>query len=459
MKILIVEDDKHMRITLDEALSDAGYETFSIDMGERAIQMTPEYQPDIVLLDMRLPGIDGLETLKQIKSIDNRIVVIMMTAFGDIDTAVESMRLGAHDFITKPFRLSMIQMTLKNVAETLNLKEEIHQLRSASQARYSLDKLIGKSRNIGHIKSLIKRISRSPASSVMITGDSGTGKELIARAVHFNSVTKSGPFMDINCAAIPDTLLESNLFGHIKGAFTDAVTEQKGLFQRAQGGTLFLDEIGEMKPGMQVKLLRVIEQRSFRRVGGYKSYDLNCRIIVATNKDLLTAVKDGSFREDLYYRLNVVPIRVTPLVKRKIDIPVLVEHYLAFYSEELKQPIKKLQEKVIELFIDYPWPGNVRELKNTIERFYILCPGTVITPDDLPPELLKRSASPEASPDPESSFLLDRVMDLATAEKFAIRNALRFAEGNKSRAARILKISRPTLRKKIKEFGIEYSQQ
>ncbi len=455
MKILIVEDDKHMRITLDEALSDAGYETFSIDRGERAIQLVPEYHPDIVLLDMRLPGIDGLETLKQIKNIDNRIVVIMMTAFGDIDTAVESMRLGAHDFITKPFRLSMIQMTLKNVSETLNLKEEIQQLREASQARYSLDKIVGKSRNIIQIKSLIKRISQSPASSVMITGDSGTGKELIACAVHFNSVTKSGPFMDINCAAIPDTLLESNLFGHVKGAFTDAVSEQKGLFERAQGGTLFLDEIGEMKPGMQVKLLRVIEQRSFRRVGGYKSYDLNCRIIAATNQDLLSAVKDGTFREDLYYRLNVVPIRVFPLIKRKIDIPVLVEHYLTYYAEELKQPIKKLQEKVIERFIDYAWPGNVRELKNTIERFYILCPETVITPDDLPPELFRKTESLDESSELEAPFLLDQVMDLSTAEKIAIRNALNFSDGNKSRAARILKISRPTLRKKIKEFGIE----
>ena len=452
-KILIIDDQKLLRMSLAESLIEEGYEVSSTDTGEKGLLLVDEFNPDIIMLDLRLPGINGIETLKRIKKKKATTIVILMTAYGQVESAVEAMRLGAYDYINKPFSLDRIKVTLKNAAESLSLKKEIEILREEKLEQYGLARIIGRSDGIKRIFDMIKRISESKATTVLIQGESGTGKELIAKAIHFNSVTGKKPFLEINCASIPETLLESELFGHVKGAFTDAKATKKGLFELSEGGTIFLDEIGEMGSSMQVKLLRVLEDKRFRPVGGLKSVHVSNRVIAATNQNLQQMVDTGLFRRDLFYRFKVVPIYVPPLRERAEDIPLLVEHFVKTFNQEMARQVTGVTDQVQAILKHYNWPGNVRELRNVIERGFLFADDNVIHTKALPTEMQERERPVETGVAVESPDVLE-VTSLKRYEREYIRKVLESVGGNKSRAAELLRISRPTLRKKLNEFEI-----
>ena len=452
-KILIIDDQKLLRMSLAESLIEEGYEVSSTDTGEKGLLLMDEFNPGIIMLDLKLPGINGIETLKRIKKKRGKTIVILMTAYGEVESAVEAMRLRAYDYINKPFSLDRIKVTLKNAAESLSLKKEIEILREEKLEQYGLARIIGRSDGISGIFDMIKRISESKATTVLIQGESGTGKELIAKAIHFNSVTGKKPFLEINCAAIPETLLESELFGYMKGAFTDAKANKRGLFEMSEGGTLFLDEIGEMGPSIQAKLLRVLEDKCFRPVGGLKSIHISNRVIAATNQNLQQLFDIGRFRRDLFYRLEVVPLHVPPLRERIEDIPLLVEHFINAFNQEMARQVTGVTDEVISILKHYNWPGNVRELRNVIERGFLFADDNVIHTKALPPEMLERERPVEMSIAVESPDILE-VTSLKKYEREYIRKVLKAVGGNKSRAAEILQISRPTLRKKLHEFEI-----
>ncbi|PIV82823.1 MAG: hypothetical protein CO150_02000 [Nitrospirae bacterium CG_4_9_14_3_um_filter_53_35] len=444
--ILVVEDEEKMRELLQKILLTEGYLVQTASNGSAALSMIEEHSFDIVLTDVKMPGLGGIELLKAVRGISKETYVIIMTAFGTIDSAVEAMKQGAYDYISKPFKMDEIRILMNKILDEKALRHEVNSLRREVNRRYQYSNIIGKSKGMQEIFELIERVSDGK-STVLIQGRSGTGKELVAKAIHYNGPRKDKPFMAVNCSAIPETLLESELFGHVKGAFTGAVTTKTGLFEEADGGTLFLDEIGDLSLSMQVKLLRVLQEREIKPVGGTESKKIDIRLITATHQDLAEKIRQGTFREDLYYRLNVINIIIPPLKDRPEDIPLLARHFLNLYAKENNRSGMTVSREVLEAFINYPWTGNVRELENIIERAVILCKGNEITLEDLPPHFLKESRESLEKTD-LSSLSLDEV------EKEHIQRVLESVGGHKMKAAEILKIDRRTLYRKLQSYNL-----
>ncbi len=447
--ILVVDDDEVMRQTLSDVLRKRGYAVSTAETGGQTISSIEEQLFDLILLDIRLPDMDGLDVLKRIKEIESDLMVIVMTAYSDVQTAVMAIKSGAYDYIDKPFELEELKILIQKALETQSLKNEIRRLQRQGGERHQDIEIFGNSPLIKNVIELIEMISQTPKTSVLIQGESGTGKELAANAIHYRSKRVNNPLMKINCSAIPDNLLETELFGYEKGAFTDAKGMKKGLFELTNGGTVFLDEISEMKSFLQTKLLRVLENQSFMRVGGEREISVDVRIIAATNKNLSALVNAGQFRKDLYYRLKVMVIEMPPLRERREDILLLANMFIEENNKELGKSVISISGAAREYLINYGWPGNVRELKNIIERAMILSNGNEILPDHLPIELRKS----------QLDDIGDRTSDVAdltleTVEKKHIRDVLMMMEGNKSRAARMLGISRSTLREKLKKYAI-----
>jgi len=450
--VLVVDDEENMRHMLSAFLSQNEYRTKTVTNGAEALEQLRSDSFDIVLCDIRMPEMDGMTFLDRMTREDLcGPTVIMMSAYGTLDDALEAMKMGAYDYISKPFKPDEVLLTLRKAEERERLRRENQQLKKVIQREYSFEKIIAKSKEMHKIFDTIQKIS-DYKTTVLITGESGTGKELIARAIHYQSTRNNNPFVAVNCAAIPENLLESELFGHVKGAFTDATRNKKGLFEEAHGGTLFLDEIGELPKLLQVKLLRVIQDSEIRRVGDTKTSCVDVRIIAATVKDLAREVSKSSFREDLFYRLNVIPIHVPPLRERREDITLLVQHFLEKYNKEMKRDIQKIAPEAMSALIDYTWMGNVRELENTIERAVVLSETDVLQLEQLPERLLESRNS-------ENPVLAQSHLSIKQAtkslEKQLIAKVLEKTGGNRTHASRILEISHRTLLYKIEEYGIQ----
>ncbi len=450
---MIIDDEPLMRITVQDALINEGYQVTSAETGKKGLSLFKENPVDILITDLRLPDQDGLHILKEIRTIHPETQVIIITAYGSIDSAVTAMKEGASDYLTKPFSMDELLLVIRRLLRMKQLEEENVLLRERIEERFGLEGLVGKSPQMQKIYDLIETVSQTDAT-VLIQGESGTGKEMVANAIHFKSLRKNGPFVKVNCSALPETLLESELFGHEKGAFTGAIKQRKGRFEMADGGTLFLDEIGELSPGVQVKLLRVLQERKFERVGGNETLSVNVRLICATQKDLKEEIQRGDFREDLYYRLNVVPIQLPPLRERREDILLLADHFLEKFSRKMGKEITGLSQEAKTLLLKYPFPGNIRELENMLERAIALLKGKVIQAGDLPEEVCENTMPIQT--------LCEKIQasrPLATAvslfEKEYIQSVLEKTKGKKGQAAELLGISRKTLWEKIKELEIE----
>ena len=453
--ILIVDDESSMRHMLTMLLKKEGYDVDAVEDGEKALNAIGKGIYDFVLCDIKMPGIDGMEFLKRLKSGSSAHgalpTVIMMSAYGTMDTALECMKLGAYDYISKPFRRDEIILTLRKAEERERLRRENVRLKEVVTKEYRFENIVASSPRMLEIFNLIKKVA-DYNSTVLIIGESGTGKELIAKALHFNSIRRDAPFVPVNCGAIPGNLLESELFGHIKGAFTDATKDKKGLFEEAHTGTIFLDEIGEFPRELQVKLLRVLQEGEMRRLGDTKSIKVDVRVIAATAKDLGKEVQDGEFREDLFYRLNVIPIHLPPLRERKEDIPLLIDHFLKIFNEKMGKEIKGVDPKAMKHLLDYDWPGNVRELENTIERAVILEEGELLSVENLPLVGAQAASRSFTFLDSDRFSLKDAQSEM---EKELIKRALSKAAGNKSKAAKLLEISYRALLYKLKDYGLE----
>jgi two-component system, NtrC family, response regulator AtoC len=451
--VLIVDDERSLRFSLGEWARDAGLRPLEVTNGREALEALKSQAVDAVLLDLRLGEEDGLHVLKRLREEDPTLPVVMLTGHGSIQHAIEATRLGAYDFIQKPPDLEHLGVVLRRALEHARLQREVDHLRLNALGEAPL---LGESAGFKRAIEQLDKVARASSNAtVLIQGETGSGKELMARYLHAHSARASGPFIDINCSAIPEQLLESQLFGHERGAFTDAKHFRKGLLDLADGGTLFLDEIGEMTQPLQAKLLRVLETHRFRRVGGHVDIHVDVRVVSATHRDLKRQIAEGRFREDLYYRLNVVPIEMPPLRQRPDDVRPLAEHFIAQVSRELGRPMPaRLHPEALRAMLDYAWPGNVRELKNVIERVLLLEADDEIRIEHLPSELIGRSRT-GAEPDSFDAFPHASVRPLAELERMAIVHALRVEGGNKTRAAQQLGISRQTLRTKLKEYQME----
>lgn len=450
-KLLVVDDEHLIRWSLEQNLKKQGYEVVTAGSGEDALRLVREEQPDLVLLDIQLPGISGVDVLEKIKDHDEDIIVIMVTANSGLENAVNTMRLGAYDYISKPFNLDELSIVIKKALEASDLKQEVVRLRTETK-KDGAPNIIGDSRQIKYLMEVLEKVARSEASTVLVQGESGTGKELVAKWIHYSSNRAEKPFIAINCAAVPATLLESELFGHEKGAFTDAKATKKGLFELADGGTVFLDEIGDMEMGMQAKLLRFLEDRSFRRIGGSRVFTVDVRIISATNKDLQKSIEEKTFRNDLYYRLQVIPIFLPSLRERKEDIIPLATHFISLYNRDFNKKVQGIAGMAERMMTEYSWPGNVRELKNVIERAIILGNDETLLLEHLPLEIVAK-ASPQAGA-PASSFRLPpEGIDIEEVEKELIRQALEITEWNQSKAAKKLSLGIDAFRYRMKKFG------
>ncbi len=449
-RILLVDDEPLSLETIVELLREEGYEVHLVSNGKEAIAEVQQKDYDIVVTDLAMPEMNGMEVLAYMSENYPDTTVIVLTGVGTIENAVGAMKQGAFDYLTKPAKIDEILLVLRRAQELKDLKDENVLLRSQLQAQYRFDKIIGQSAPMQNLYRIIKRVARTD-STVLITGESGTGKELIANAIHYHSDRKDKPFVPINCGAIPEELLESELFGHEKGAFTGAFKDRKGRFELADKGTIFLDEIGEMSPKLQVKLLRFLQETKFQRIGGSRTIQVDVRIIAATNKNLEKAVAEGTFREDLFYRLNVIPIHVPPLREREGDGPLLVHHFLKKHCEKKEIPQKRISNDALECLESYAWPGNVRELENVIERLIILTDGDEIGVEDLP-KRMQLEQQPSASPPVEigeSGINLKDYLD--ELENRLILDALKKAGGVKNKAAKLLGLNRTTLIEKMKK--------
>lgn len=447
--ILVVDDDKNIGKMIEINLRKAKeYQVDTATSGEACLKILSDTLPDLVLLDIQMPGIDGIETLKRIRDFEPRIPVVMMSAHATIEKAVESMKLGAYDFITKPFASDRLLVTVKNALMTSSLKREIAELRSELKNRFNFANIVGQSGRMQEVFRSIEKIIDSNVT-VLIQGESGTGKELIARAIHYHSRMRNNKqFVAVNCSALPDSLLESELFGHEKGAFTGASGRRIGKFEVANGGTIFLDEIGLMSQMTQAKLLRVLQEREFERVGGNELVKVDVRVISATNVDLEEAVKNGTFREDLFYRISVFPIRLPSLRERREDIPLLAAHFLEKYCNQESKQIEGIAPDALELLMAYGWPGNVRELENAIERATLLASTSEITPKDLPNSVRAIGEKKIYEKDATLSSWIEKL------EEDALRQALLECEGNISKTAKKLGIGRATIYRKAKKYGL-----
>ena len=447
--ILIVDDEASILASLEGILEDEDYDVHQAESGEQALRVMREVPVDLVLLDIWMPGMDGLETLQHIKNDHPDVQVVMMSGHGTIETAVRATKLGAYDFIEKPLSLDKVALIVSHALEQKRLEEENRNLRQRLQWQYEI---VGESPAIRHLMEQI-RAAGPTNGRVMICGESGTGKELVARAIHAHSLRRDKPFVEVNCAAIPQDLIESEIFGHERGAFTGALATKRGKFELADGGTLFLDEIGDMSLETQAKVLRVLQEQRFERVGGTRTIRVDVRVIAASNKNLEEEIRAGRFRSDLYYRLNVIPLWVPPLREREGDIPLLVHHFLREFSREYGKKPKSITPEAMRHLCAYPWPGNVRELKNIIERLVIMIPGPTITEADIPPAL-RQAPSPLPSLPPSGDHDMPLREARAAFEKAYIERKLRENAWNVSRTAEKLRIERSNLHRKIKALGI-----
>ncbi len=454
--ILIVDDEIGARESLKMVFKDE-YEVLLARNAEEAFLQLKEYAPDIILLDILLPDLDGLKVLDRIKQQDPDATIIMITATRTVKTAVEAMKLGAYDYVTKPFDVDELRLIVNRALSNQALQKEVKYLRERIEERFDFGKMIGKGKGMKEVFSLIQKVAPSK-STILVMGERGTGKELVSRAIHYHSPRKNGPFVTINCAAIPETLIESELFGHERGSFTNASDRKLGRCEVAHQGTLFLDEVGELSLVTQAKMLRFLEEKEFTRVGGSKTIRVDVRLVAATNKDLAQQIKKGAFREDLYDRINVVPVVIPPLRERKEDIPLLVEHFLKKYNEENGKKVKGVSPEALDWMTRYEWPGNVRELENLIERIVTLTPYETILPNDLPFSFLNAPRTNEL----RESILNGNVSLLEAEEEFekeVISSALLRAKHVQSHAAELLGISRRILKYKMDKLGIEQADQ
>jgi len=452
--ILVADDDASIRSLLKQLLSDEGYSVVEATTGTEVVEKVKETNPDLVIMDVRMPELDGIEALSKLKVSSPKTSVLIMTAFGSSNNAIRAMELGAFDYITKPFELDKISHTVKRVIEYRDLTSEVQVLRDEISSLVQTERIVGNSPAMQEVYKTIGKVAKADAT-VLITGESGTGKEIVAEALHYNSNRRSGPMVKVSCAALPETLLEAELFGHEKGSFTGAMTQRRGRFEMADKGTIFLDEIGEMSLPMQTKLLRVLQERKIERVGSSLPIKVDIRIICATNKDLQRQVEQQKFRDDLFYRLNVINIHMPPLRDRKEDIPALVEHFLAKHRYSATAQPAAISEEALKRLMEYDWPGNVRELENVVERAVVLSRGQIITSRELPFGDHEGDGHEEEGGDEvsvEKSFFKKSV---AQFEKDLIMKALRDANGNRSKAAEMLGIYRRLLYAKIKEYGLE----
>ena len=444
--ILVVEDEEKLRRVLELQLKGAGHGVELAATAEEGLRLADGV--DLILTDLRLPGMNGLELLASLRRQNSTTPVVVMTAFGSIETAVEAMKAGAVDFLPKPFSLDHLMTVVNKALELRSLRHENQKLREELGQRYQFDSIVGRSPAMREIFATIQRVGPTRAT-VLLAGESGVGKDLIARAIHHNSPRSDRPFVKINCTALPENLMESELFGYEKGAFTGANTTKPGKFEQADTGTVFLDEIGDVPPSIQVKLLRILQDREFERLGSNKTRHIDVRVLAATNVDLRAALEQGRFREDLYYRLNVLPIDIPSLRERKEDIPYLVEHFIKKLAKDLGSPVQSISEGALQRLKDYHWPGNVRELENVIERSLVLSSGPVLQAEDIKLDLAGRSRSQNTE-----SFLPEGV-SLEEHEQQLIREALKRANGNKSQAARLLGLTRNALRYRLSQMGLE----
>jgi len=454
--VLVIDDDSAVREILYETLVQEGYSVSVAADGAAGIQAAKNAPVQIVVTDLQLPDIDGLAVIDRLARIDAKIIPIMMTGFGTIETAVRAMKSGAFDFVTKPFDPETVVVIVRKAVEFYTLRQENHLLRKAVRDQYQLEQLVGVSEPIRQVLDFVRKVADSD-STVMIQGESGTGKELVARMLHFNSLRRDRPLVPVNCGAIPETLLESELFGHEKGAFTGATHTRMGRFELANGGTIFLDEIGEMSLPLQVKLLRVLQERAFERVGGNRTIQVDVRIVAATNQDLEALVEEKRFRQDLFYRLHVIPIVIPPLRERRSDIPLLIEHFLARFNQTKHAAISGIEPDAMRVLTGYDWPGNIRELENMVERLVVLKKQGVLSLDDLPEKIYRQSAPLEIKEQfirfSEDGINLSR--EVEQYEKHLIVEALRKANGVTTKAAQLLQLNRTTLVEKLKRKGVD----
>jgi len=450
-RVLIVDDEESIRVMLRAMLRKRGYEVASASNGFEALEEMDREVPDVCLIDVRMPKMSGIELISEMRKRSFESVVIVMSAYGTIDTAMDAMKAGAYDYITKPFKADEVLLTLMKVEEREQLRRENEALREQLRETSQFEGIIAQSEAMKRIFRTVDKVSNYK-STVLIAGESGTGKELVARAIHARSPRGEGPFVAVNCGAIPENLLESELFGHRRGAFTDATTDKKGLFEEADTGTLFLDEIGELPVPLQVKLLRALQEETIRRLGDTKDTEVNVRIVAATVRDLRKDVENGRFREDLFYRINVLPVSLPPLRERREDIPLLIDHFIKRNNVKLVTEVTNLAPDAKKLLLDYSWPGNVRELENTIERAMVLAEEKVLCVEDLPERVTE-------SRDPIRRILTSGELSIKKTTRFLeeelIRRALKKTGGNRTNAAKILEISHRALLYKIKEFGLK----
>jgi DNA-binding NtrC family response regulator len=448
-RILVVEDEEKLRRVIELQLASSGFDVDKAATAEEGLKLAD--RADLILTDLRLPGMDGVQLLSLIRRQNTQVPVVMMTAYGSVETAVESMKAGATDFLVKPFSLDHLMQVVYKALEMRALRDENRQLKEALGRRYEYDNIIGRSEAMQEIFATIERVAPTRAT-VLLAGESGVGKDLIARAIHFHSPRRDRPLVKINCSALPENLMESELFGYEKGAFTGAVGSKPGKFEQADTGTVFLDEIGDVPAAIQVKLLRILQEREFERLGSNVTRHIDVRVIAATNQDLRAALEQGTFREDLYYRLNVVPMNIPPLRERKQDIPFLANHFLRKLAPDSGHAVEGISDAAMEKLVGYHWPGNVRELENVIERALILCRGSQLERDDI-----KLEMTPPSRPagDSNQHHFLPEGLTLDQYEQELIREALRRADGNKSQAARLLGLTRNALRYRLTQMGLE----
>jgi DNA-binding NtrC family response regulator len=455
-RVLVVDDEKLIRWSVRENLERAGYQVIEAGDGEEAIRILDEEGADLVLLDVRLPGKSGLNVLEYISAHHSQTPTVLMTAYSSVEEAVEAMKRGAFDYLVKPFNQEEALVIIRKALDTTRMQRELQLLRRQQSQCHGLNNLVGASEQMCEVCDLIRKVALSSATTVLLQGESGTGKDLAAKAIHYTSDRADKPFMNITCSALPETLLESELMGHERGAFTDARRMKRGLLELAEGGTVFLDEIGDMGLGLQAKLLRFLEEKTLRRVGGTRDIRVDVRIIAATNRELEMAAAEGRFREDLYYRLNVIEIRLPSLRDRPQDIPLLTAHFVQQFNKELRRNTRGFTRAAMECLLQYPWPGNVRELRNVVERAMILENKEELSMEELPPEIRDNTSGAPSEPtsDPSRFSLPDGGYPLKQMEEQMLRQALEKTGGNQCRAATLLNISRDALRYRMKKYGL-----
>ncbi len=451
VRVLIVEDEQLIRWSLRQKFEACGYSVTEVENGKDAFATLDQNTYDLVMLDYKLPDMTGLDILRQVREVDSDVVVIMMTAYSKVETAVDAIKLGAFDYISKPFDMDAVLRTAEKALETTKLRREVRELRRHIDHEYGIDSIIGQAPCMKELFQTINQVAASGASTVFLRGASGSGKDLVARVIHYNSDRAPQPFMNVTCTALSESLLESELFGHEKGAFTDAKNAKKGLFELADGGTIFLDEVGDMAMGLQAKLLRFLEDRTFRRVGGTNEISVDVRVIAATNRDIEAAIEEGAFRADLMFRLNVIPIYLPPLKERGDDLKLLTKHFVARFSEEFRKPISDVSQEAYDKIFAYPWPGNVRELRNVMERAVLLSKSDRLGAEDI---YLGPTDKVVSMGTTGEMVLPAGGIDFRELENKLIREALARTNNNQTKAAKLLNLTRDTLRYRMEKLGL-----